>query len=238
MTLPGLPPPRRQTLPVPPGGAAAARAAGRRRAGRGLVTLAVVGAVAVAAPLLARSGAGGDTLQQLAGGGSEQSPPPPAQQTGVAVDEAGRPLASIAVLRSDLTAVLTRTGPDGTWTAPCGTGLLLAAYAPTTRAGVVRERSPGAGNHAWRRLPEHCGESVRTVLPVGAALTGHGRPGQDIRVQRVRGGTEQVDPLGPVFVTRVQPDGSWRVEGLDTGRYLLAGGRTVDVREGQTYAVS
>lgn len=235
MTLPGLPPPRRHELPVPAAGAAAARREGRRRRGVALAAAGVTGAVAVSASLLLGPGLRRDVLQ-VAGGGHHT--PAPVRQLGQVVDASGRPLASIAVLRADLRAVLTRSGADGSWRAPCGTDLLLASYAPTTRGGPVRERSPGAGNHAWRRVREHCGESVRVVMPVGAVLTGRGRPSTDVLVQRVRGSSTEVAAVGPVFVTRVGADGTWRIEGLDTGRYRLANGRVVDLREGSTTRLS
>jgi hypothetical protein len=234
MSLPGLPPPRRHELPIPPGGAAAARRAGRRRRG---AVVSAAGAAAVVAALSVQLVGGptpNDVLQVARGG--ERSPAAPDLQYGRVTDAAGAPLAGIAVLRSDLTAVLTRSAADGSWSAPCGTVLLFAAYAPSTRGGPVRERSPGAGNVAWRRLREHCGQRATVVLPVGGVLTGRATPGADVRVQRVRGSSREVPAVGPVFVTRVRPDGTWRIEGLDTGRYLLPGGRTVDVREGGTFS--
>ncbi|MDP9436698.1 MAG: hypothetical protein M3P93_16540 [Actinomycetota bacterium] len=109
----------------------------------------------------------------------------------------------------------------------------MLAYAPSVRGGRVRERSPGAGNHAWRRVLEHCGMSRLVVLAPGGVVTGRGTPGADVRLQRVQGPGPDVLEAGPVFVTRVRPDGTWRVEGLDTGRYALPGG-LVDVREGRT----
>lgn len=234
MTLPGLPPAQRRELPTPPGGAAAARRAGRRRQGAVATTAVAVSLVAAATSMLLSGSTPSDVLQAARGGDS--SPAAPSVQLGRVVDAAGQPLPDIAVLRADLTAVLTRSRADGTWSAPCGTELVFAAYAPTTRGGPVRERSPGAGNVAWRRLREHCGQSATVVLPVGGVLLGRGTPGADVRVQRVRGSSREVPELGPVFVTRVRPDGTWRVEGLDTGRYLLPGGRTVDVREGGTFS--
>jgi hypothetical protein len=233
MTLPGLPPPPRRQLPTPPGGAAAARTEGRRRRATALTAATAVAVVLLVATWVA-GGRAHDILQVAVGGGNGASAAAPAQR-GLVVDEAGQPVASIAVLRADLSRVLTRTRSDGTWSAPCGSDLLLAPYAPATRGGLVRERSPGAGNHAWRRVREHCGDSVRVVMPAGAVVTGRGTPGQDVRVQRLRGTSTEVPAVGPVFVTRVLPDGSWRIEGLDTGRYLLPSGRMVDVREGRTF---
>jgi hypothetical protein len=153
---------------------------------------------------------------------------------GRVVDASGQPVARVAVLRADLAKVLTRTGADGGFSVPCGGDLIVAAYAPTVRGGVVRERSPGAGNYAWRHVRATCGQRLEVVLPPGGVVLGRGRPGTDLRLERVRGGTTDVLPAGPVFVTRVLPDGSWRVEGLDTGRYRLPTGKLVDVREGAT----
>jgi hypothetical protein len=185
-----------------------------------------------------RTGTAGGTLQEAAGGAHASArahapAPTPGRQVGIVVDAAGEPLVSVAVLRSDLAAVLTRTGADGAWSAPCGTDLLFAAYAPTTRDGVVRERSPGAGNYAWRRLPQNCGQQERVVLQPGGVLVGVARPGTDVRAKRIIGVTDLVSELGPVFVARVGADGSWRIDGLDTGRYLLPNGRAVDVKEGR-----
>lgn len=238
MSLPGLPPPRRTVLPVPPGGAAAARAQGRARravAGSVLAVLAVVGAslgvalttgpgrepgLDVAAPVPGRSGV-------------------PGRVTGRVVDATGRPLARIAVLPADLSRVLTRTRADGTFSVRCGTDLLLAPYAPATRDAAARERSPGAADVAWRRVPAQgrCGERLALRLGPGGAVAGRGQPGAEVRVARTAGATGLVRPDGPVFATRVGPDGTWRVEGLDTGRYLLPDGALVDVREGATTRV-
>lgn len=232
MTLPpGLPPARRGALPVPPGGAAAARSAGVRRRLRGAAAGAAVVAVAVGASAL-----NGPSPRE----GLEVAARPPGVGPGVVAgrvtDPQGRPLARVAVLPTDLSLVLTRTGPDGSFRAPCGGDLLLAAYAPSARGAAVRERSPGPVDVAWRRLPTagRCGERLEVVLPPGGAVEGTGAPGSDVLLQRARGTSAEVLPLGPVFATRVPPDGGWRVEGLDTGRYLTADGTAVDVVQGRT----
>lgn len=236
MSLPGLPPPQRAELPMPPGGAAAARRRGRQRQTRALGSaMLVIGTVAAALALI-----GGDRptdrLQgQLATPGEGVAAD---EMGGSVVDSRGQPVAGIAVLDDGLTQVLTRTAPDGTWTVPCIGPVVLAPYAPTTKNGPVRERSPGAGNYGWRRVPERCGERVELVLREGAVLRGEGRPGEDVRVERVQGQTRNVLPQGPVFVTRVREDATWAIEGLDTGRYRLPSGTVVDLREGQSVLVT
>ncbi|HVE73567.1 MAG TPA: hypothetical protein VNA30_00530 [Mycobacteriales bacterium] len=233
MTLPGLPPPRHVVLPVPPSGAAAARRAGSRR--RATAAGAVLGVLAIGVGVngLTDRGKPNERVQIASAPPRPSDLGRPGRLSGRAIDETGRPLARVAVLRENLTAVLTRTAADGTWSVPCGSNLILAAYAPTTRGGAVRERSPGVGNHAWRRVAIDCGAFVRVVLPTGAVVLGRGTPGADVRLERARGRSTDVLPVGPVFVTRVRPDGTWRMEGLDTGRYRLSDGRVVDAREGR-----
>lgn len=233
MSLPGLPPPRRTVLPVPPDGAERARAAGRRRRGSALAATTVVGAVALGAAALLPAERPRESLQVAApdpGGG------PPGRVSGTVTGPDGRPLARVAVLPVDLSRVLTRTDEQGRYAVPCGTDLLLAGYAPSALDEPVRERSPGAVDAAWRqvRARDRCGERVDVVLPPGGAVEGRGRPGEDLLLRRAVGATSQVLARGPVFATRVRPDGSWRVEGLDTGRYLLPDGTPVDVRQGAT----
>lgn len=235
MTLPGLPPPQRTTLVTPAGGAAAAR-----RRGRQLQTRAVGGVLLVVAPLAGAGVAagGGSSVERLQG---ELAAPGRAIAAdalgGVALDVRGQPVPDLAVLDAQLTRVLTRTAPDGTWVVPCESSVVLAPYAPTTRDAPARERSPGAGNYAWRRVPKRCGERIELVLPQGAVLRGEGEPGEDVRVERVQGSSRTVLPEGPVFVTRVRADRTWVVEGLDTGRYRLPSGTMVDLREGETVVV-
>jgi hypothetical protein len=237
MTLSGLPPPRRDALPVPVGGASRARREGARRrrnaTGAGLLG---IGLIFGAAALYD----GGEPLDrlQVALSPHRESADRPDRLSATVVDLDGKPVPRVAVLSADLSKVLTRTGQDGGFDVPCGRDLLVAAYAPTVRGGVVRERSPGAGNYAWRRIALPCGRRVDVVLPPGGAVVGRGTPGEDVRLERARGGTTEVLPAGPVFVTRVRPDGTWRVEGLDTGRYRLPSGGVVDVREGATVTVS
>jgi hypothetical protein len=233
MTLPGLPPPSRATLPVPSGGATAARREGARRrrnaAGAGALGLALVlGATALIG--------GGEPLDrlQVALSPHREHATQADRLSGRVLDSAGQPVARVAVLRGDLSKVLTRTASDGGFSVPCSGDLVVAAYAPTVRGGAVRERSPGAGNYAWRHVRPTCGQPLDIVLPAGGVVVGRGRAGSDVRLERVKGGTTEVLPAGPVFVTRVLPDGTWRVEGLDTGRYRLPAGTLIDVREGAT----
>jgi hypothetical protein len=237
MTLPGLPPPRRVELPAPAGGAAAARRAARRRQAAALGAALAVSASALAAVTL--RGPGGDQPVDRLDGRATTAPDEVREDVmaGRVVDEQGQPVPGLAVLPADLSEVLTRTDEDGRWSVPCAGAVVLSAYAPTTRDGDVRERSPGAGNYAWRRMPERCGELLETVAPEGAVAQGLGTPGQDVRLARVQGDTTAVLPVGPVFVTRVSADGSWRIEGLDTGRYRVDERSIVDLREGQTVTV-
>ena len=239
--LPGLPPPRRRVVPIPPGGAAAARAAGRRRrhaaAGAGAAGLVVVG---VAIAVVASLGPGTDSLQ-VAGNPPGSPGGLPDRVSGQVVDERGTPIARIAVLPSDLSRVLTRTDSRGRYDVPCGTDLVFAAYAPTTPTARVFERSPGAGNHAWRRLATHnaCGRLVDVRMPAGGVIVARTadptRRGTVLRAMRVSAGGTQAAAAGPDFAGLVQPDGTLRIEGLDTGRYLIEGsGLVVDVVEGRT----
>jgi hypothetical protein len=230
--LPGLPQPQRVVLPVPPDGADRARAAGRLRRVR-TASLAVV-------VLLGVAGAG--LLQRPAEERTDQLGPadqvPADRLAGEVVDQEGNPLPRIAVLPADLSEVLTRADSMGRFEVPCTAELLLAPYAPSTRDGRTRERSPGAADVAWRRVDTvgSCGERVRIVLGPGGAVEGRvtaDRPARDVRLLRVQGAGPEVLPEGPAFATRVRADGSWRIEGLDTGRYLVEGtDRLVDVRAG------
>ncbi len=232
MTLPGLPPPQRVRLPVPAGGAAAARAAGRRRLAAGASVLAVVGVVGLGTVVL---GPGRDAGESLQVARPDPSAAVPDRVSGRVTDRAGRPLVRVAVLPTDLSRVLTRTDADGRYAVPCGSDLLLAAYAPARDDAPVAERSPGVADVAWRQVPAagRCGQRVDVVLAPGGAVEGRAEPGVDVLLRRAVGGSGRVLPRGPVFATRVRDDGTWRVEGLDTGRYLLDG-RAVDVREGAT----
>ena len=236
MTLPGLPEPRRVVLPVPSGGAAAARRAGRRRrsAAAGAALL-VVGLGAGATAVV--HGHGGHESLEVAEAPTPVSSPARPPYAGIVTDRAGHPLAGIAVLSADLTAVLTRTDRSGGYYVRCDTALLLAAYAPTLHDGPVRERSPGAGNYGWRHIVQPCGRVLSVVLAPGGVVTGHGRPGADVRLERLVGATGVLPgAAGPVFVTRVRPDGTWRMEGLDTGAYRLAGKQIVHVHQGRATA--
>jgi hypothetical protein len=57
-----------------------------------------------------------------------------------------------------------------------------------------------------------------------------------VRLERLQGATGELLPgaASPVFVTRVRPDGTWRMEGLDTGAYRVDGKRFVHVHQGST----
>jgi hypothetical protein len=244
--LPGLPPPRRRVIPVPPGGATAARAAGRRRrhaaAGAGAAALAVV---TVAVVVVTSLGPGPPDSLQVAGNPPGSPGGIPDRVSGQVVDENGQPLTRIAVLPSDLSRVLTRTDINGGYDVPCGTDLVFAAYAPSTPSGRTFERSPGAGNHAWRRIAAHdaCGRLVDIRLPAGGVIIGHttdpAKRGTIVRAMRVSAGGTAPAPDGPDFAGLVQPDGTVRIEGLDKGRYLIEGspGLVVDVTEGKTVEI-
>jgi hypothetical protein len=244
--LPGLPTPRRRVVPVPPGGAAAARQAGRRRrhaaAGAGAAALSVV-AIAVAA--LTTLGPGSGSLQ-VAGKPPGSPGGIPDRVSGQVRDESGLPLTRIAVLPSDLSRVLTRTDAQGRYDVACGTDLVFASYAPSTPAGRTFERSPGAGNHAWRRIAARTasGRVLDVRMPAGGVIVGHtndpAKRGTAVRAMRVSAGGTQPALGGPDFAALVQPDGTFRIEGLDRGRYLIEGspGLIVDVTEGRTVDVS
>lgn len=244
MSLPGLPPARRAVLPVPPGGAAAARAAGRRRRASVLGGAAVALALAAGTTVLLPDRGPAQTLDPAAPGHPERGPGRssdastgvPGRLSGVVSDRDGRALARIAVLPTDLGNVLTRTDAQGRYSVPCGTDLLLAAYAPAPAGVPVRERSPGAADVAWRQVGTsgRCGERIDVVLPPGGAVEGRGAPGSEVLLSRALGSSDRVLRRGPVFAARVRRDGRWRVAGLDTGRYLLPDGRPVDVKEGRT----
>jgi hypothetical protein len=210
----------------------------RRRVAAG-AAVAVVGVSAAAVVTAARDGLStGPAPAPVAG-----SPvPAPDVVRGVVVDPAGGPLRGIAVLPADSSRVLTRTGADGVFEVPCGPALVLAPYAPAAVGAAVTERSPGAGNVAWRRLATAtaCG----TVLPVrlvpGGAVEGSSVPAgvEEVRLVRLPGAALAPGPQSLVFVTRVRADGSWRVEGLDTGRYRVEhSGRLVDVTAGRAVAL-
>jgi hypothetical protein len=169
----------------------------------------------------------------------------PDRVTGQVRDENGAPLSRVAVLPSDLSRVLTRTDTSGRYDVACGTDLVFAAYAPSTPSGRTFERSPGAGNHAWRRIATHdaCGRIVDVRMPTGGVITAHtddpAKRGTLVRAMRVSGGGTDPAAGGPDFAGLVQADGSLRIEGLDTGRYLIEGrpGFVVDVTEGQTIEI-
>jgi hypothetical protein len=120
--------------------------------------------------------------------------------------------------------------------------LVFAAYAPSTPSGRIFERSPGAGNHAWRRIAAHdaCGRLVDVRMPTGGVIVGvttdPAKRGTVVRAMRVSAGGMEAAPAGPDFAGLVQPDGTVRIEGLDKGRYLIEGfpGLVVDVTEGKT----
>jgi hypothetical protein len=241
--LPGLPPPRRRVVPVPPGGLAAARASGRRRrqaAAGGAAAAAAV--VTIAVVVLTTLGPGPPDSLQVAGNPPGSPGGIPDRVSGQVVDEHGRPLTRIAVLPSDLSRVLTRTDAQGLYAVPCGTDLVFAGYAPSTPAGRTFERSPGAGNHAWRRIAAHnaCGRIVDVGMPPGGVIVAHttdpAKRGTLLRAMRVSAGGTQPAAAGPDFAALVQADGTVRIEGLDTGRYLIEGnpGLVVDVTEGKT----
>jgi hypothetical protein len=231
---------------VPPGGAAAARAAGRRRrhvaAGAGGAALIVVG---VAGAVLAGLGPGPADSLQVAGNPRGAPGGIPGRIIGRALDASGVPLARIAVLPTDLSRVLTRTDASGRYDVGCGVNLVFAAYAPSAPTSRTFERSPGAGNHAWRRVLTHdaCGRIVDVRMPPGGVIVGHvtdpAKRGSLVRAMRVSGGGTDPAPGGPDFAGLVQPDGTVRIEGLDKGRYLIEGSRglVIDVREGQTVDV-
>ncbi|MCU1693444.1 MAG: hypothetical protein JWM64_2535, partial [Frankiales bacterium] len=213
-------------------GASRARTAGRRRAAGAGSVAAVVALVGLGTAVLLPDGGPRESLQLAA---PDPSAAVPDRVSGRVTDTAGRPLARVAVLPTDLSRVLTRTDETGRYVVRCGTDLVLAPYAPSPDAGPVVERSPGVADVAWRqvRAVGRCGERVDVVLVPGGAVEGAGRPGEQVLLRRAVGATDRVLPRGPVFATRVRADGRWRVEGLDTGRYLLDG-RPVDVREGRT----
>jgi hypothetical protein len=245
--LPGLPPPQRRVVPVPPGGAAAARAAGRHR--RRVAATAAAGALAVvtvAVAVVASLGPGPPDSLQVAGNPPGSPGGIPGRVSGHVTDEAGAPLARIAVLPGDLSRVLTRTDSQGGYDVPCGTDLVFAAYAPSTPTGRTFEHSPGAGNHAWRRVAAHnaCGRVVDVGMPAGGVIVGHSddptRRGTVVRAMRVSAGGTTPAPAGPDFAGVVQADGTVRIEGLDKGRYVIEGspGLVVDVTEGRTVDVT
>jgi hypothetical protein len=233
-------------VPGPPGGAAAARAAGRRRRrAAGAAVAAAAAVVTVAVVVLTSVGPGPPDSLQVAGH-------PPGSPGGIAgsvsgavTDTDGAPLARIAVLPGDLSRVLTRTDARGRYSVACGTDLVFAAYAPSTPTGRTFERSPGAGNHAWRRVAavEVCGRLLDVRMPAGGVIVGRttdpAKRGAVVRALRVSAGGTQPAPGGPDFAGLVQPDGTLRIEGLDRGRYLIEGsaGLVVDVTEGKTVQV-
>ncbi|MCW2778676.1 MAG: hypothetical protein JWN17_2401 [Frankiales bacterium] len=229
----GLPEPRRVVLPVPPGGLEAARREGarRRRAVLAPAAAAVVAVLAVSALALPGRTPPVDRLYAAL---DPRDGGVPGRVTGRVSDPSGRPLGRIAVLPNDLSRVLTRTDADGRFLVPCVGELVLAPYAPSAVGAPVTERAPGAGDHAWRRVRGRCGGRTDVVLAAGAVVTGRGTPGTDVHLARVRNGTAEVAPGGPVFTSRVLPDGTWRVDGLDTGRYRLDDGRLVDAKQGRT----
>lgn len=229
------------TLPVPAGSVPQLQQAVRRRRIRG--RLAVGGtAVLVAAGTAVGVSATGDGLTTRVDPLPVAGAPEAREGVvrGVVVDGAGRPLERIAVLPSDASRVLTRTGPDGVFEVACTAGLVLAPYAPSAPSAAVVERSPGAGNLAWRRLvvAEDCGGVVRVALLQGGVVEGTvpGSTGPaEVRLLRLPGTATEPGPGSLVFATRVGEDGRWRIEGLDTGRYRLGHtGQLVDVGVGRT----
>jgi hypothetical protein len=232
--------PQRRVLPVPPGGAAAARAAGRRRRHQAAGAISAAAAV-VAVVVLVLTGVGPGPRDSLRQADRPPGSPGgvPGRVTGQVQDETGAPLVRIAVLPSDLSRVLTRTDAAGRYDVPCGVDLVFAAYAPSTPVGRTFERSPGAGNHAWRRVAtqDACGRVVDVRMPTGGVIVGHaGDPGTVVRAMRVAAGGTVPAPAGPDFAGLVQGDGTVRIEGLDRGRYVIEGspGLVVDVTEGAT----
>jgi hypothetical protein len=244
--LPGMPPSRRRVVPVPPGGLAAARASGRRRrhaaAGAAAAAAAVV---TIAVVVLTTLGPGPPDSLRVAGNPPGSPGGIPGRVSGQVVDENGRPLTRIAVLPNDLSRVLTRTDAQGRYVVACGVDLVFAAYAPSTPTSRTFERSPGAGNHAWRRVASAnaCGRVLDIRMPAGGVITGHtpdlAKRGTLVRAMRVAGGGIEPAVAGPDFAGLVQSDGSLRIEGLDTGRYLIEGrpGFVVDVTEGKTIEI-
>jgi hypothetical protein len=202
--LPGLPPPRHRVVPVPAGGAVAARAAGRRRrrtAGASVAAAAAV--VTVAVVVLTSLGPGpADSLRV-----ADQPPGSPGgipdRVSGHVTDERGLPLTRIAVLPSDLSVVLTRTDAQGRYDVACGSDLVFAAYAPTTPTSTNLERSPGAGNHAWRRVAAvaACGRVLDIRMSPGGVIVGRTsdptRRGTVVRAMRVSAGGTRPAPAGP-----------------------------------------
>jgi hypothetical protein len=155
-------------------------------------------------------------------------------------------LTRIAVLPSDLSVVLTRTDTQGRYDVACGADLVFAAYAPTTPRSTNLEHSPGAGNYAWRRVAAvaACGRVLDIRMSPGGVIVGRSsdpaRRGTVIRAMRVSAGGTRPAPAGPDFAGVVQPDGTVRIVGLDTGRYLVEGtaGLVVDVTEGRTVEIT
>jgi hypothetical protein len=201
--------------------------------------------VTIAVVVLTTLGPGPPDSLQVAGNPPGSPGGIPDRVSGQVVDENGRPLTRIAVLPSDLSRVLTRTDAQGQYDVACGVDLVFAAYAPSTPTSRTFERSPGAGNHAWRRIPAHdaCGRIVDVRMPAGGVITGHtsdpAKRGTLVRAMRVSGGGTEPAAGGPDFAGLVQPDGSLRIEGLDTGRYLIEGrpGFVIDVTEGKTIEI-
>ncbi len=245
---PGRSRPRRfATLPVPVDGLARARRDGlRRRRRAGVAVAAAVVAVAgvgTAVPLLLAGGTPSDRLVAPAAPAAPAPAPVAGRIVGVVLDRSGRPLAGIRVLPRELGELLDRTDVDGRFSAPCRNELLLASYVPSRRDDPILERSPGAADVAWRRLPTAtaCGTVVSVVLPPGGVVEGRvavDLAGQDVRLVRLVDAGPQSRPEGPVFASRVRADGTWRVDGLDTGRYRVQStgvgpaDELVDVREG------
>lgn len=156
---------------------------------------------------------------------------------GVVTDLAGRPLAGIAVLPSDVSTVLARTSEDGAFEVACVASLVVAPYAPSAPGGPVVERSPGSGNVGWRRISSApaCGGVLRLSLLQGGAVEGSAPDLDQVQLTRLPGAAAVPGPGSLVFTTRVGADGRWRVDGLDTGRYRVEHtGRLVDVGVGRT----
>lgn len=189
-----------------------------------------------AAPTLTATAAAAPTLltasprraQSRPTANAQTAPGVPGQVTGVVSDEQHRPLANVRLMSLDLLRVLGRTRADGSFSASCR-GLVLAPYAfgkefsPGARRDA--EPSPGLGNYAFRTLSAGlCGRRVAVTLPTGGVVEGRAdaRAGQTVVLSRVVGGNDAdgTKRFG-AFETTVREDGTYRIEGLATGRYSI-----------------
>ncbi len=159
---------------------------------------------------------------------------------GVVTGPAGAALVGIAVLPADSRRVAARTGAGGFFEISCQGSVVVASYAPSPVGGEVFERSPGVGNYGWQRVNTAalCGQVVTVRLLTGGAVEGRLDPipvARMVRLTRLPGGATTPGPGSLVFVARLAPDGSFRVEGLDTGRYRVEEtGELLDVGVGRT----